>query len=247
MAKKDDIKSVFVEVIKKDELVSFTLADKIQRGPFAGIFTRKIDGSDDLEQYVILYTESDDVKTPKKILDIFNLEYYNIVMIEIRKEHCVDYVNLRNTTQDQEEAFTEVAEILAHMQEFNRVEADKNLIDLGTYDTLDYGAVIGKHVNKSTYNAKKTVTGVYSAYKAPARKTTTTTTVVKKEPPEMRVIKRRRGCNVKMLARMFEMVPRIADGFYEAPDLPEAPKENVTIAVEKDDKADNYAHGGWYA
>jgi len=250
MATKDDIKSVFVEVIKKDELTSFTLADKIQRGPFAGIFTRPIENSDDLEQYVILYTEAHDERNPKKILDIFNLKYYNIVTIEVRKEHCVDYINLRNTTLDQEDAFTEVAELLAHMQEFNRVEGDPNFIDLGTYDTLEGGAVVGTHVNKGTYKAKTHTTGVYSTYKAPARTTTTTTTTTTvKAPPEMRVIKRKRGCSIKMLTRMLEMVQHIADGSYDAPKLPEAPKEDETIVVDKDkkDKHDTYARGGWYA
>ena len=235
MTTSDKVTSVFVEVLAKDHALSTKLSDKIDRGPFAGIFTRK--NGDDVDKFLVIHKI--DKETNKKALDIFNLKYYNIVTIEVRKEYKTQYTSLMNKERDQERAFAKMAEILAMFQDDNRVEEDKNFVNLGTYDTLDAGEVKGTHVNSSVYGAsKKSV--VYSTYRAPGRSVTTTT---QKKEPTMTPIKRKRGCSAKALQRMFEMVQQIADKSYKEPEIPNAPKEDAPTTPKDDDDDDFYRFG----
>ena len=245
------VKSVFVEIIKKDLEPSIRLVEKIKRGPFAGLFIRK-KKKDGVESYVTLFSYENE----KKALDIFNIEYYNIVTIEINMADHARHFFFKNTDKDQKEAFNKVADILAELQEAGRVLDDKSLVDLSTYKLDDItGLVAGKHVNNRTYGAKGT-TGVVHRYTAPSRRTTTTTA---KKEPTMKVIKRKRGCSKKLLAVMYKAVKSISDGTYEPPETPKAPKEDEAVTNAKtstagaratskfaDEDDDFYKNGGWY-
>ena len=246
MSKTSAIKAIVIEVLNKDELSSMHLADKISRGPYAGLFIR--DGKSakkEVESYVTMFS----AEKNEKALDIYNIQYYNIVTVEIRNADCTDFWYYGCSEEDQKAAFVQVAELLAEMQDVGRVLDDKDLIDVSTYDKTGItGKVAGTHVNTRAYGASNHATGraVYGVYRAPARTTST-----KPAEPKMKVIKRKRGCTKKLLATMYDMVQAIANKDYEAPDLPKAPKEDEDISTTPDTKKDDIygdnEYNNWYA
>jgi len=219
--------TVFIEVLDKKETAA-PLHKHIRRGLLASAFHEGTSYCRFLAMYYF-------AEKNKKRLDIFNLAYYNISMIEVVRENKTTFYSFEDNERDQARAFNRLQVVFREV-----VPKGAEMIALNTYSKQTCSASVnmvkGNHVDAPTYGARKTPVRTQTVTHASGNVSRHTSigfasANTPPKPPEFKVFKGR-GRSRNLLEKMLAMVK---DENYKSENL-----EKLSAAIEAEEVEDEY-------
>lgn len=209
-----DIKYVIVELImvENDDTKSISTAERDT--PYLGLLRGMYS---DLEGNVFI-----SVLKGKDTIQNFNMEFYNVLMLEIFDGVEREMFFCRADEEDQTDVMNIINATLGALKKADRMTANDEIVDVNSYSNLPKAIDQNDSKTQNAYKGIHVRSGAHSNYND------TYTPVKKKEPTAFK-----RNSEIpdqKMLEKMKEMVLKIADGSYEGDELdfPDGDEDNET-------------------
>ena len=218
--KADALSYVLVEMVNKDKVAKKQVkyAKDMERGLFSGIMVYLFDDNS-TKVYIVLDTAGDEIT-------LLDLDYYNILSIELFDGIVREYLFVRDTDEDQEKAFVELTDLVTGLATAKRTLPGLDLVDVSTYTdlpsnftdpidtkttdkTTSFGSNVGNKTNKTTQTTKYPLANGNTTYnnQANVRKATFFKRV--SDNPQL-----------VLLNAMAKNLKEIQEEMYDAPEFP---------------------------